>query len=292
MEVGVFCAFTQEALRSFQEQRGLQVNGICDEHTWTALVEATWKLGDRMLFLTSPNLRGDDVADLQSGLARIGFDPGRVDGILGPRTAQALLDFQANCGLLADGVCGPTTVRTLGLVSSQSGHGPGVNALRETERLRTGFEAMDDCRVVVGHFGGLSALVRAIVLELRTRRANVMVVDEPDAVAQALAANHFGAHVFLGVESVAESVAMATYYRVPTFESVGGRALADGIAAQLANVAGLSPTVRGMRLPVLRETRMPAVLLTIGPPRLAADAAPAVVQAVADALEQWILRAP
>jgi len=205
---------------------------------------------------------------------------------------QAVRDFQANCGLMADGVCGPGTVRTLRLVSSQSGHGPGVTALREIERLRTGFEAMDDCRVVVGHFGGLSALVRSVVLELRQRRANVMVLDEPDAVAQALAANHFGAHVFLGLESVAESQAVATFYQVPSFESAGGRALADALTERLSGLSGLQPSARGMRLPVLRETRMPAVLLTLGPPRLATDAAPALVQAISDALEQWILRAP
>jgi len=292
MEVGVFCASTVSAVRAFQDQRGLQVSGVCDEHTWAALVEATWKLGDRMLSLTSPNMRGDDVAELQSNLARIGFDPGRVDGILGPRSVQAVRDFQANCGLMADGVCGPGTVHTLRLVSSQSGHGPGVTALREIERLRTGFEAMDDCRVVVGHFGGLSALVRSVVLELRQRRANVMVLDEPDAVAQALAANHFGAHVFLGLESVAESQAVATFYQVPSFESAGGRALADALTERLSGLSGLQPSARGMRLPVLRETRMPAVLLTLGPPRLATDAAPALVQAISDALEQWILRAP
>jgi len=287
----VFCASTEAAVRAFQERRGLEATGVCDEHTWTALVEATWKLGDRMLFLTSPNMRGDDVAELQSGLARIGFDAGRVDGILGPLTSRALVDFQANCGLLPDGVCGPITVRSLRLVSSQSGNGPGVNSVRETERLRTDLPAIDDCRMVVGHFGGLSALVRAVVLELRNRKANVMVLDEPDAVAQALAANHFGAHVFLGLESVAEPVAIATYYQVPSFESVGGHALADALASVLTGVAGLEPTVRGMRLPVLRETRMPAVLLTIGPPRLATDAAPVLVKAVADALEQWISRA-
>mgnify|MGYP000449767565 CR=1 FL=1 len=52
---------------------------MCDETTWTALVEANWKLGDRLLFLTSPNLRGDDIAELQHGLSRLGFDCGRVE---------------------------------------------------------------------------------------------------------------------------------------------------------------------------------------------------------------------
>ena len=77
-------------MRTFQSARGLRSDGVCDEQTWTALVEASWRLGDRLLFLTSPNLRGDDVAELQSRLGRLGFDCGRVDGILGPRTAASV----------------------------------------------------------------------------------------------------------------------------------------------------------------------------------------------------------
>ena len=59
------------------------------------------------------------------GSARLGFDCGRVDGILGPRTARALEEFQSNCGIAADGVCGPDTVRTLTVMSCQTGAGPG-----------------------------------------------------------------------------------------------------------------------------------------------------------------------
>ena len=58
--------------------------------------------------LVAPNLRGDDVSDLQATLARIGFDCGRVDGIFGPRTSWALEDFQRNSGLYVDGVAVPT----------------------------------------------------------------------------------------------------------------------------------------------------------------------------------------
>jgi N-acetylmuramoyl-L-alanine amidase len=291
MEVGWFCPSTEAAVRSFQEQRGLHADGVCDEHTWTALVEATWKFGDRLLFLTSPSMRGDDVVELQSKLARLGFDCGRVDGILGPRTSNALIEFQSNCGLLADGVCGPLTLRTIATVSSQSGTGPGVSAIREQERQRTGFESIANCRIVLGQFTGLTALIRSVTRELRQHGATVMPLDEPDPVAQALAANQFGAHVYLGVETSAEPMAMATYYQVPSYESVGGRALADTLAAELRTVSGLHPVVRGMRLPVLRETRMPAVMLTIGSPRRVADAGPALAEAMLRALELWILRA-
>jgi N-acetylmuramoyl-L-alanine amidase len=269
----------------------LRTDGVCDETTWTALVEASWKLGDRLLFLTSPNLRGDDVAELQGGLNHIGFECGRVDGILGPRTARALQDFQHNCGLHDDGVCGPDTVRSLAVVRSQSGSGPGVQVVRERERLREGLVSMDDCRVVVGQFSGLSALTRSLARELRQRGATVMPLDEPDAAAQAVAANHFAAHCYLGFESTAAPEAVARYYRVPTFESVGGRSLAEAIAHELREVEGLTPSVAGMRLPVLRETRMPAVLFTVGPVRVATDAAPSIVAGVVRALELWISRA-
>src|SRR6266545_3977054 len=44
-------------------------------------------------------LRGDDVYELQRELGSLGFDAGRVDGIFGPRTLEALLGFQRNAGV-------------------------------------------------------------------------------------------------------------------------------------------------------------------------------------------------
>jgi N-acetylmuramoyl-L-alanine amidase len=278
-------------VRGFQEHRGLHVDGRCDENTWTALVEASWKLGDRLLFLTSPNLRGDDVAELQTKLGQLGFDCGRVDGILGPSTAAALLDFQTNCGLPADGACGTDTVRTLERVSSFTGDGPNVSAVRERANLRSGPGSLASCRIVVGQFGGLSPVTRTLTRELRLQGATVMPLDEPDPVTQALAANQFGAHVYLGFESRAEPAAVAYYYQVPTFESVGGRALAEAIVESVVELDGLAAEAMGMRLPVLRETRMPAVLCAVGPVQAAANDAPRLIASVLHAMELWISRA-
>ncbi|MEZ5271675.1 MAG: peptidoglycan-binding protein [Ilumatobacteraceae bacterium] len=293
-EVGVYCPATVAAVAAFQATRGLRSDGVCDEHTWTALVEASWKLGDRSLYLTAPNLRGDDVAELQDRLARLGFDCGRVDGILGPRTARALEDFQSNCGLFADAVCGQDTVRALVRVGSQSGTGPGVAVVRERERLRNGWGSIAESRVVLGQFGGLSAITRSLARDLRLLGATVMPLDEPDAVAQAIAANHFTADVYLGFEGSADPVVTVHYYKVPSFESVGGRTLAEAIADALRPLAGelaVDVQVVGMRLPVLRETRMPAVLVVLGSVREVVDQSAMVTAAVQQALELWTSRA-
>lgn len=241
----------------------------------------------------APNLRGDDVSDLQASLARLGFDSGRVDGILGPATSRAVEDFQHNSGLYVDGVCGPDTVRAIHVLMRQTGSGPGITAVRELEALTATARALADMRLVVGQFGGLSALTRQLVQALRHRSATVVASDEPDAAAQAAAANRFAAHAYIGFETQTDAEPTIHYYAVPQFESAGGRLLATLLADRCRDhLGGLDPAVRGMRLPVLRETRMPAVLFTLGPVQPALDRAPQLVSAVIEALERWSAAEP
>lgn len=102
------------AVRQFQQQRGLSVDGMVGPETYLALDEARWRLGDRVLaYSVSRPLRGDDVATLQQRLIAMGFDCYWVDGIFGPATESALRDFQRHVGLPADGTCGPATFRML-----------------------------------------------------------------------------------------------------------------------------------------------------------------------------------
>lgn len=285
------CGATEDALRRFQRERGLHDTGSCDEHTWKALVEATWRLGDRLLLLTSPNLRGDDVADLQARLARIGFDCGRIDGIFGPLTAHALGDFQSNCGLPSDAVCGTETIRVLARVSAHTGTGPGVSAVRERERLRETPTSVASLRVVIGQFGGLSAVTRALTRELRLAGAQVMSLDEPDAITQARAANRYLADVYVGFEGGTTDRCVVHYYRVPAFESIGGRALASCLSDALAHPDLVAGAPCGMRLAVLRETKMPAVLCTLAPVRRVVDLAPVLAASVLTALQVWTTHA-
>jgi N-acetylmuramoyl-L-alanine amidase len=102
-----------QAVKAFQQARGLTISGIVDAITLRSLEEARWKLGDRTLSLITPAMRGDDVAQLQSQLSEMGFNCGRVDGIFGGNTETALKEFQKSVGVKVDGQCGPATVMSM-----------------------------------------------------------------------------------------------------------------------------------------------------------------------------------
>jgi g-D-glutamyl-meso-diaminopimelate peptidase len=56
-----------------------------------------------------PGDQGPHVEALQLALSRAGYNPGRIDGIFGQRTLGAVLRFQRDRGLAADGIAGPRT---------------------------------------------------------------------------------------------------------------------------------------------------------------------------------------
>lgn len=283
--LATYCSGTVEAVASFQADRGLPATGICDDDTWHTLLEASWNLGDRLLMLRSPNLRGDDVAELQRVLSRLGFDCGRIDGIFGPLAAAAIRDFQENAGLEVDGVCRPSTVEALRMLSRQTGDGPGIAAIRDLDTLRQG-QPLDTTRVAVGQFGGVSELTGALMAALRDHGALLLHTEDTTAAAQAAHANLFGADVFVGFEATPERTARVAYYAVPAFESAGGRSLAHLVERHLRDVIG-GVEIVGLRLPILRETKMPAVLISLGPTHDIVERADRIADAVFLALLAW-----
>lgn len=176
-DTAVFDAAADRAVRHFQQQRALTVDGVVGPETYRHLDEARWRLGDRVLsHRVSQPFVGDDVAQLQQRLLEMGFTPGTMDGIFGAESARALRDFQRNMGLEPDGTCGPTTVRVLRRLSRTvvGGH---PQAMRESELLRRAGPALAGKVVVLdpGH-GGEDAGIRAhgmteadVVWEMTTR---------------------------------------------------------------------------------------------------------------------------
>jgi N-acetylmuramoyl-L-alanine amidase len=285
---GAFGEGTERAVRAFQRDRGLHVDGICGPQTWGSLVEAGYRPGDRLLYHSSPPLRGDDIAALQRRLGALGFDAGRVDGIFGERTRRALIDFQRNAGLTTDAVCGPATWGNLDRLGSHADDPEPVVGVREREALRQSPRTLLGRRVVIGDPGGWGALADAVRRVLSLRGALALTVVHPDGSAQAEHANGVGADVYLGLITADAGSAIA-YYGAHGFESPGGRCLAEALARELAPLlpAG-TPTINPMALPVLRETRMPAVVCELGPPGQVVTRGPQLAEAVARAMDAWV----
>ena len=61
---------------------------------------------------------GKEVSDIQSRLQSLGYYTGKIDGIYGIATKNAVVNFQKANGLVADGVVGSKTMAALGLNSS------------------------------------------------------------------------------------------------------------------------------------------------------------------------------
>ena len=108
---GITGQWTQQAVRTFQAQHKLTVDGIAGRQTRTALGKrGKPNLGARPMHRGQ---RGWDVAALQFLLHERGFEPGGFDGGFGPNTENAVRRFQSAAHLRVDGVAGPATLNAL-----------------------------------------------------------------------------------------------------------------------------------------------------------------------------------
>lgn len=110
---GTFDDRTQQALRAFAQHFRLPATDMVDDKTWATLVDASFNMGDRTLYLRMPYFHGADVVQLQRALGALGFANGEHDGIFGAHTELALRKFQTNMGLPSDGIAGAYTFAAL-----------------------------------------------------------------------------------------------------------------------------------------------------------------------------------
>jgi len=128
---GIFDQATEAAVIAFQKSQGLNPDGIAGYRTLAALAS----LGDRAgsnsttnIAINSPNIatippkalafrgplnptitlqldsRGEDVRTLQMKLAQLGYYNGGASGVLDDKTAEAVVRFQKDRGLIANGL--------------------------------------------------------------------------------------------------------------------------------------------------------------------------------------------
>lgn len=115
---GYFGTTTLNAVKSYQQDRNLIANGVVGSETKRALITDALK---RTHILISQGDTGSEVKAVQKDLEDNGYYKGNLDGVYGPLTRLAVLNFQHDQHLFVDGIVGPETKAAL---SVYDGNGP------------------------------------------------------------------------------------------------------------------------------------------------------------------------
>lgn len=292
IEQDQFDAQMAEAVRVFQQSRGLTVDGVVGPQTFRRLEEARWELGDRVLVFIPRNMvHGDDVVHLQRRLIGLGFAMDRVDGIYGPQTENAVREFQKNVGLGIDGICGPDVFKSLSRLN-RTVAGGSQEYLRELIRwdpshssrsvetctilldpsdsnveLQDGstLTQADVCWDIVSRLEGRLAASGAMVVV--TRSQNSLLGDERT---RALIANQQNVDLVLSLnmDSNPEPMAngLATYYFGHEYSrSATGMRLAGIIQDEIITKTSLTDAhTHAKTWDILRLPKMPSIRTMIG----------------------------
>jgi N-acetylmuramoyl-L-alanine amidase len=281
---------TELAVRHFQQRRGISVDGLVGNETYTALTGAHWRLGDRVLSHAPGQLLvGDDVSALQTQLLELGYNLVRADGTFGAWTAEATRSFQRDYGLVADGICGPATLRALRQLGRRVVGGR-PQLLREMVAVATSGPSLLGKRIVIdpGHGGDDPGVVHGDVTEaelvwdlaarlegrLTALGVTTLLTRGPGNGAtdaqRAELANNVGADVVLslhidGFNSPRPHGLAAYYYGAGESSSTIGERLADLAQRELVARTGLlDARTHGKTWAMLRLTRMPTVRVELG----------------------------
>ncbi|MBD8507031.1 peptidoglycan-binding protein [Hoyosella sp. G463] len=291
----VFDSVLDTAVRAFQQQRGLLVDGIVGKATSRALQEAGYRLGARILayHVSAPQF-GDDVAALQTRLQDLGFYTDMIDGYFGPGTHSALSSYQREFGLVVDGICGPETLRSLEMLGARvTGGSP--HAILAEEVVRQSGPKLRNKRIIIdpglgGETTGITvegprgSLTEAEILwDLANRIEGRMGATGmetflsrprgkcPSVMDRAEMANSLNADLIISLQcahsdsSTAKGVA-TFHYGVPNgSESTIGAVLAGFLQREIVARTGmLDCRSHGRSWDILRLTRMPAVQIDVG----------------------------
>jgi len=318
----VFDDTVDRAVRHFQQERGLTIDGVVGTQTLRHIEEARWQLGDRSLSYTPGHLmRGDDVQALQRRLTTLGFNVGRIDGIFGPLTDSALREFQRGVAVSADGTAGVQTFRALERLG-RSIVGGRPELLRQhvlLDALRTGISdkvivldpahGSDAPGNVIGTLneaalvGDLAARIEGRLAALGTTVLLTRPVGGPSITDadRAAFANATGADLFVSLHidacTSAEACGLASFHYGVAPDagwSHSGERAARRIHQAILDAEPLADCrVQHKTWELLRLTKMPAVLIEPGYLSNPADAArwsdPIFIDRLAEAIASGIV---
>ena len=277
-----------DAVRLFQQSRGLTIDGVVGPQTYRRLEEAHWVLGDRLLtYMPGKLVHGEDVATLQQKLQDLGFHLDRLDGVFGPQTDKAVREFQRSVGLADDGTCGPE-VFTAFLRLTRTVTGGSQEHLRDLAALDSGhsiesahilLDISDDPRKMFASDLSISDVCWDIAtrLEGRLSAAGSLVVlsrsqqsARPDETDCARLANEQKVDLVLSLQMdhdtnpVANGVA-SYYFGHNLSRSAMGARLAELIQSEITERISLGNCQSHSKTwDLLRLTRMPAVRVDLG----------------------------
>lgn len=118
---GIYSEATTDAVKAFQRNNGLSGDGQAGAQTQTKLYSASARYANNPVATADPEqarslslgMTGNDVYALQQRLIDLRYLTGVADGVFGVETQQALIEFQRNNGLTADGNAGTSTLKKL-----------------------------------------------------------------------------------------------------------------------------------------------------------------------------------
>ncbi|GAA1463043.1 N-acetylmuramoyl-L-alanine amidase [Williamsia maris] len=275
-----------------------------------------YRLGERILaYRMSAPMQGEDVAELQSRLAGLGFYNGLVEGHFGEVTHNALCSFQCEYGLSQDGICGPNTLRPLQHLGTPVTGGSQYAAHSDDGHRWFGSRAIAKRVVIDPGFGVADEYVDAATADLETRvllelarlvegrmaAAGIEIIltrdaaDNPDDAVRAGVVNSYGPDLFIALRCGryrnTNANGIATFYFGDAHGSAStiGRVLAGLVQQEVVARTGLKDCHTHQRTwDILRLAQMPTVEIDVGyitnPADAAALAEPQTRDVIADAI--------
>ncbi len=268
---GTFDDATAQALAAFCATASLPAADEVTEKVWSALVDASFNLGDRTLYLRMPYFHGHDVYELQHALGALGFFYGGDDAIFGAHTEDALRRFQLNMGLPSDGIAGAYT----------------YGALRNLAHSWVGKEATHSPARHLGFARAADVLERNAVClfgtddfsrSVASRMSNLAVATNPaskiisaDSLSVPPDASMMLVHVLLSADDAEAGVPLVSYEDE------------DSLALRLTSAADVARDAPWPRVSVLLPGK---VWLEAGPERSAQHYAITLLDALCSALQE------